>query len=135
MCVDNVLSTQEKHDEAIQGLPLLEALLQPPNDFPSSATSTFIKGEMLISNRLQHTKCVGTEWMAAGELNLLISTVLWDGCYNHLCFVLPCVHSATGRMLRSSSLKWHCLVFESALQCASARQEAWCFAECAICYH
>lgn len=75
------------------GFPLLKSLLPPPYDFTLSSAPQFIQGDMLISNRLLHTQSVGTKWMATAEIDLMISTILWDGRYSHSCFVFPSAHS------------------------------------------
>ena len=41
-----------------------------------------------MENRLEFAGKVGTKWIGTGELDLLLSTIFWDGRYNQLCFVV-----------------------------------------------
>ena len=45
---------------------------------------------MKLSQRIEHSSTEGTAWMASGELDLLLSTIMIDGRYQNFSFVLPC---------------------------------------------
>ena len=47
---------------------------------------------MLLVNRSEHTTKEGKGWMATGEIDLMISILMFDGRYQDSCFVMPCGH-------------------------------------------
>ena len=72
-------------------LPLMKALLPPPYVEVAPVSSLYVSGEIQIRARLQHTEShAGEQWMWTREIDLMISTLLWDGRYNDDCFVLSC---------------------------------------------
>jgi hypothetical protein len=79
----------------ICGLPLIKALLPPPYDFGVPVSALQVKGEMMLAYRLMHTEQKGKKWLATGEIDLMIATLLWDGRYNDVSFVFTCTNLQT----------------------------------------
>ena len=73
--------------------PFIKWLLPAPlqNLLPYSACH--LGGVMKLSQRIEHSNANGTAWMASGELDLLLSTILIDGRYQNFSFILPCWNS------------------------------------------
>ena len=49
-----------------------------------------MKGEITFDGRVEHTIKQGSQWLATGEIDLLMSTIVWDGRYDDYCFMLSC---------------------------------------------
>jgi hypothetical protein len=56
-------------------------------------SSCHLGGLMKLSQRIEHSNLEATSWMASGELDLLLSTIMIDGRYQNFSFVLPCWNS------------------------------------------
>ena len=76
--------------KVFEKLPLMKNLLPSPYQTVIPRTSLVVRGEMLLVNRSEHTKNEGKGWMATGEIDLMISILMFDGRYQDSCFVMPC---------------------------------------------
>ena len=76
--------------KVMEKLPLIQQLLPPPYQTVIPRTTSFVRGEMLLFNRSEHTKKAGEGWMATSEIDLMISILMFDGRYQNSCFVMPC---------------------------------------------
>jgi hypothetical protein len=78
--------------KAFSKLPFVQALLPPPYAAPLFPRGS-VTGDILILSRIEHTHKKGEKWMATGEVDLMIATMLFDRRYEDLCFVLHCAYS------------------------------------------
>ncbi|KAI2499609.1 hypothetical protein MHU86_14904 [Fragilaria crotonensis] len=75
-------------DNLFMSLPLLRKLLPGPLDPLLPANSLFLKGEMTLVRRKQHSESEGTQWFSSGEINLMLSILTCDGRYEDATFIL-----------------------------------------------
>jgi hypothetical protein len=78
--------------KAFSKLAFVQALLPPPYAAPLFPRGS-VTGDMSILSRIEHTQKKGEKWMATGEVDLMIATMLFDRRYEDLCFVLHCAYS------------------------------------------
>ena len=75
--------------KAFSKLPFVQALLPPPYAAPLFPRGSVTGEDISILSRIEHTQQRGEKWMATGEVDLMIATmVLFDRRYEDLCFVL-----------------------------------------------
>ncbi|KAI2501078.1 hypothetical protein MHU86_13369 [Fragilaria crotonensis] len=75
-------------DNLFMSLPLLRKLLPGPLEPLLPANSLFLKGEMTLVRRKQHSESEGTQWFSSGEINLMLSILTCDGRYEDATFIL-----------------------------------------------
>lgn len=84
--------TPQMMEKAFDQLPFVQALLPSPFAYVPS-TSIGIVGDMDIIKRIEHTQNRGERWMAGGEVDLLLATMLFDGRYQDSCWIMRTTYS------------------------------------------
>ena len=71
-------------------LPLLRQLIPPTYSDSPPLSRLLVRGEITFESRVEHSKDKGSKWLSTGEIDLLMSTIAWDGRYDDYCYILSC---------------------------------------------
>ena len=73
-----------------EDLPLLRQLVPPTYSDSPPLSRLLVKGEITFEGRQDHSTQAGSKWLTTGEIDLLLSTITWDGRYDDYCFIVSC---------------------------------------------
>ena len=77
----------------LKQFPYMKWLLPSPYECILPHSGCYLKGGMLLVNRVQHSIMKGQKWLASPEIDLMLSTLLMDGRYQDFAFVVSAYDS------------------------------------------
>ena len=74
----------------LEDLPVLKQLIPPTYSDSPPLSRLLVRGEITFDSRVEHSMDKGKKWLSTGEIDLLLSTIAWDGRYDDYCYIVSC---------------------------------------------